>query len=218
MTWPDDYINKVICGDSLEVMKGIPDGAVDLVWTDPPYNCGKDYGVYKDNLPDQDYRNWIIRVITEIKRVSWADCIFSPHKHMPWYWQVLGSDHELIVLTYSPAGLKHKGGFANQFSMLLTNAKPTQYCKNVWHNCQMTALGYFFHENTCGNPGYTSEHISRKVIANLSTPGDLILDPLAGSGTTLVAAKQLGRRYIGIEINPEYCKIAEDRLRQEELF
>ena len=51
-----------------------------------------------------------------------------------------------------------------------------------------------------------------------SAPGDIILDPFAGSGTTLVAAKQLGRKYIGIEINSDYCRIAEDRLRQEELF
>ena len=40
MKWPDDYINKVICGDCLEVMKGIPDGAVDCVVTDPPYGIG----------------------------------------------------------------------------------------------------------------------------------------------------------------------------------
>lgn len=218
MDWTDDYINKVILGDCLEVMKGIPDGAVDLVWTDPPYNCNKDYGVYKDNLSDDDYRAWITIVIIEIKRVARANCVFVPRKYMPWYWQVLGCDHQPIILTYGPAGMKNKGGFANQFSMLLTNAKPTRYCTNVWHNCQMTALGYFFRENTCGNPGYTSEHISRKVIANLSNPGATILDPFAGSGSTLVAAKQLGRKYIGIEINPEYCKIAEDRLRQEELF
>jgi site-specific DNA-methyltransferase (adenine-specific) len=52
-----------------------------------------------------------------------------------------------------------------------------------------------------------------KVIQIHSDPGDLILDPFCGSGTTCVAAKMLGRRYIGIDISPEYCAIAEERLK-----
>jgi len=43
---------------------------------------------------------------------------------------------------------------------------------------------------------------------------DIILDPFNGSGTTCVAAKKLNRRFIGIEINPEYCKIAEERIKK----
>jgi len=45
-----------------------------------------------------------------------------------------------------------------------------------------------------------------------STEAQLILDPFMGSGTTAVAAKQLGRNYVGIELSPEYCQLAEDRI------
>jgi DNA modification methylase len=51
-----------------------------------------------------------------------------------------------------------------------------------------------------------------------SKESDLILDPFLGSGTTAVAAKQLKRNFIGIEISPKYCEIARGRLRQELLL
>jgi len=47
-----------------------------------------------------------------------------------------------------------------------------------------------------------------------SRPGDLILDPFAGSGTVGVVAQKLGRQFIGIELNPEYVKLAEARLME----
>ena len=58
----------------------------------------------------------------------------------------------------------------------------------------------------------------KEIIARYTKEGDTVLDPFAGSGSTLVACKQLNRNYIGIEINPEYVKIAQDRLKQEVLL
>lgn len=52
----------------------------------------------------------------------------------------------------------------------------------------------------------------KNIILHSSNTNDLILDPFAGSGTTCVASKMLGRRYIGIELNPDYVKIAQQRL------
>jgi site-specific DNA-methyltransferase (adenine-specific) len=55
--------------------------------------------------------------------------------------------------------------------------------------------------------------IIKELIKLLSMPGDIVLDPFIGSGTTAVAAKELGRKYIGIEINKEYCEYARGRLK-----
>jgi DNA modification methylase len=52
-----------------------------------------------------------------------------------------------------------------------------------------------------------------KALSYTTHPGDLVLDPFNGSGTTGLAAKQLGRDYIGIEISEEYCKLSEERLK-----
>lgn len=64
------------------------------------------------------------------------------------------------------------------------------------------------------HPAPFPDALARDHIASWSNPGDLVLDPFSGSGTTARAAKDLGRNFIGIEINPEYCEIAERRLAQ----
>lgn len=67
------------------------------------------------------------------------------------------------------------------------------------------------------HPCSMPERLAERIIKISSNESDTILDPFLGSGTTAVAAKQLNRRFIGIEISSEYCKIAEERLRQEVL-
>jgi site-specific DNA-methyltransferase (adenine-specific) len=68
------------------------------------------------------------------------------------------------------------------------------------------------------HPATFPEALARDHIISWSNPGDIILDPLCGSGTTLKMAQALGRRAIGIEISEEYCQIAVERLRQPSLF
>ena len=68
------------------------------------------------------------------------------------------------------------------------------------------------------HPATFPEALARDHILSWSNEGDLVLDPFSGSGTTAKMAKLMGRQYIGIEINAEYCKIAAERLRQGVLF
>jgi DNA modification methylase len=68
------------------------------------------------------------------------------------------------------------------------------------------------------HPATFPEALARDHILSWSNEGDLVLDPFSGSGTTAKMAKLMGRQFIGIEVNPEYCEIAEERLRQGVLF
>ena len=68
-------------------------------------------------------------------------------------------------------------------------------------------------ENT-GHPAPFPIALAKDHVASWSNPGDVVLDPFAGSGTTLKAAKEHGRHYIGIEVNPEYVAICEKRVAQ----
>lgn len=80
---------------------------------------------------------------------------------------------------------------------------------NVWFiNPALSA------NNRNGHPAPFPEQLAKDHIISWSNKGDLVLDPMCGSGTTCKMAKLLGRNYIGIEISPEYCKIAEQRLSQ----
>ena len=68
-----------------------------------------------------------------------------------------------------------------------------------------------------GHPAPFPSKMAAMHVQSWSNPGNLVLDPFAGSGTTLNAAKELGRRFVGIEVNPDYVKICENRLMQEVL-
>lgn len=67
-----------------------------------------------------------------------------------------------------------------------------------------------------GHPAMFPEELCERVIKLFSFKGDVVLDPFNGVGTTTLVAKRLGRIYIGIDISPEYCKKAEERIKQED--
>lgn len=182
-------------------------------FTDPPYNVGKDYGVWNDEMPEADYLQFCREWIAEVKRLCPEICIYPPTKYLLEYWTMLGREYKQVALTWSPEGAI-RGGWVNQFVTLLTNAKPKQRTKDWWHNCQMQGLGYFFREESYGHPGYTSEDVTNRVLAAMCPTGATVIEPFAGTGTTLWCAKLRGMKAIGCEVNPDYCKLIADRCSQ----
>jgi DNA modification methylase len=82
-----------------------------------------------------------------------------------------------------------------------------EWTKSVWTFPTISA-------RKVGHPAPFPEELPRRLIALYSLKGDVVLDPFCGSGTTCIAATQLGREYIGYEVNPAYVELAEDRLRE----
>jgi len=79
---------------------------------------------------------------------------------------------------------------------------------NVGHGYHATDI--YAHQH----PATFPEALARDHILSWSNPGDLVLDPMMGAGTTCKMAKQTGRRYIGFDISMEYCKLAYKRVRE----
>ena len=225
MKYPDDFINKVICGDCLDVMKHIPDGSVDLVVTDPPFTFGLGSSITNTKLDNwSDLLNgshFFKEIFNEIKRI----CRLNAGIWISNSWRSL----PCIIKALCESNLKIE-------SVLVWNKDwiGPGGCKGLRPSYEVVAfisLGDFGLPNrglrdiqTFQWSSHKPHHPAEKPLSLIrwiveqSGNIDLVLDPFLGSGTTAVACKQLGCRFIGIEINPEYCKIAEDRLRQEELF
>lgn len=91
----------------------------------------------------------------------------------------------------------------------------TKIKENVWH---YAVSGGNLTPDKINHPAMFPEKLVADHIASWSNEGDVVLDPFNGSGTTTKVANQLNRNYIGIEINPDYVKIAQDRLKQEVLL
>ena len=141
--------------------------------------------------------------------------LFQPQGR--WYqlelWLSLIPGAHLLIVRRG-AGGPYRGGWSDQFQVVLTRGKPSQVFPDLWDDIRLKGEGYFFREDTYGHPGYTPSGITRRCVALLSPEGGTVLDPFMGTGTTARSAKDLGRRAIGIEIEERYCEIAAKRMSQ----
>jgi site-specific DNA-methyltransferase (adenine-specific) len=208
--YQDNHVT-IYHGDCRDILPSIE--PVDLVLTDPPYNCGKDYGTYKDNLPEDSYKEFMIDVISKAFSIAPHQAWIAPRYKLSFFLNALGG--HLIVIRRGATG-PYRGGWRDQFEIAIAAGKPSKITPDLWDGIRLKGEGYFFKEETYGHPGYTPFPIMSKFIFLLST--NTVVDPFCGTGTTLRAAKDLGRKSIGIEIEEKYCEIAAKRMAQEVLF
>jgi site-specific DNA-methyltransferase (adenine-specific) len=204
-------------GDCREVLPEFTVGQVAHVLTDPPYNSGMNYGPGTNDQQDWGtYCDWLIGIIIDLETVSAGlVMVFSSVNGMLHISSRMRPRHVCVwskPMSFSP----RQGGsaFLPHWEPCLIYGKPwgeggrcpDWHISDVWH----------------ANPSERNGHPCPKPLALLKrllkdVPGEPILDCFMGSGTTLVAAKNLGRKAIGIEIEEKYCEIAAKRLSQEVL-
>lgn len=239
----EQYRNKIICGSCLEVMSQMPSESIDLVVTSPPYNLknstgngmkdgrgGKwanaslidGYSHYNDNMPHDEYAAWQRNCLKEMLRLLKNDgAIFYNHK-----WRVQGGliqDRQDIVKEFPVRQIiiwRRKGGinfnpgyFLPTYEVIYLIAKPKfRLAKkanahgDVWE---------FKQESKNSHPAPFPVQLIDRIIT--STNAKLILDPFMGSGTTAVAALGNNRDYIGIDLSPDYCEMAEKRIEKNKV-
>ena len=194
-------------GDSLEILPTI--GRVQTVLTDPPYGVGLEYGQYVDSLESAHdlYRRFIdlcegIAGIVLTTVGCYQNELYL-YANRPPKWRLCWRKG----ITSRPSAV----GFTDWEPIFVYGDKVHRHAHDLF-TVAPEKMGAFGHP--CPKPiGFSNWLIDR-----FSDPGGIVLDPFMGSGTTLRAAKDLGRRAIGIEIEEKYCEIAVKRLAQEVLF
>jgi site-specific DNA-methyltransferase (adenine-specific) len=108
MNWPEDYVNTIVEGDCVEVMRSMPDETVDLIVTSPPYNCRKDYGTVTDEVPWSQYYELMEKVVKEMYRVLVVGGTIAINVPLVVRWQ---RDHKYshTWFGYDPQYPTHKG-------------------------------------------------------------------------------------------------------------
>jgi len=224
-------------------MRQMPEGSIDLIVTSPPYNLKnstgngmkdgrggkwanaalqKGYSHHDDCMPHEEYVEWQRECLTEMLRLlPEHGAIFYNHK-----WRVQagllqdrqdiihGFPLRQIIIWKRSGGLNFNAGyFLPTYEVIYLIAKPkfkllprANACGDIWEIPQELK-----NEHSAPFPVALIDRIIS------STPAKIILDPFIGSGTTAISALNFQRDYIGIDISPEYCAMAEERIKQHKL-
>jgi len=269
----EDYVGKVINGDSIEVMKEMPKSFVDLIVTSPKYNVGIDYDSCDDRMSMEDYWKWTEEWLIESFKVLKDDgrvAINIPYEvnvqdrggrilFMSEFWSIMkkvgfqfyglvdldeNSPHrskttawgswmspsspyiynpkECVILAYKKDRIKKVKGEPQWKGELVdleqedgTTKQKMMYQEEDKKEFMSLVYGQweYFADTKQQTKATFSMDIPMKAIKILTYRNDVVLDPFAGSGTSLCAAEISGRRWVGIELSENYSKVAKDRVQ-----
>ncbi len=205
--WADDH-SCILLGDSREILPKLADQSISLCLTDPPYGVDFKYGdQYDDARPD--YAQWVMGIFAEMRRIANVTMLTTGMRNLWLY------PPATWVLCWAKPGsrrLNGLGGF-NLWEPVLMYGK-----RRIWHDFKLLpdSLKGAGESRTKGlHPCPKPLNLYRWLVKEGSDVGDIVLDPFLGSGTSAIAARALGRKCIGIEIEKKYCDLAIDRLRQQ---
>jgi DNA modification methylase len=230
---------KIIQGDCLEVLEQIPANSIDLVVADPPYNLGKDYGNNHDLIGFEEYlhfsRKWL-RLAHEKLKPNGTIYVCMGVRFVSYLYHILDQEIGMYfnswITWHYTQGIGKTKGFSPRHDDILMFTKSEKFKFNL-DNVRIPQKYFRERNNMAGaNPGdvwqFSHVHYSNperedhptqkpeglieRIILASSDENDSVLDPFLGSGTTARVCQQLNRNCIGIELNPAFVEMAEDRL------
>ncbi len=231
-----------ICGDAIEELKKIPSKSVQLIVTDPPYNLNKDYGNNQDKLEFEEYLEFSRQWLKEANRILMDNgtiYVFMGMRYISYIYQILEQELGLhfnswITWFYTQGIGKTKGFSPRHDDILMFTKHPKKFVfnldairvpqkfyrsvnnmrganpGNVWEFSHM----HYCNRNRKKHPTQKPEGLFERMILASSNEGDMVVDPFVGSGTMLRVCQQTKRKGIGIDINPEYISMTEERLNE----
>jgi DNA modification methylase len=209
----------IIHGDCREVLPLLD--PVDLVLTDPPYGIGYSGYISHNDNPDE-YPALLCHVISESNRLvkDGGCCVFWQtmlnagmwHQWFPRGYRIFAALKNFTQ--YRPTNMQYGWDPV----IVWTKGKPIRKVPAGYRDYHIGNTAKYVAQESNGHPCPRPYDTVAYLVGMLSDTTQTVLDPFLGSGTTLRACKDLGRRGIGIEIEERYCEIAANRLRQEVLF